>query len=1126
MNLDLSTARRLLAACAAWLALGAAAQAPIAPTPLGPIEQPLWLRHPAISPDGRQVAFAYQGSLYLVPAAGGSARLLVGNGHHATRPVWSPDGRLLAYASDVHGNHDVFVVAAEGGPARRLTTHSAAELPVSFTPDSRAVLFTAARQDSRDNVLFPSRSMPELYQVSVDGGQRPRQLLTTPALAARFNAAGSQLLYEDLKGYEDEWRKHQVSPVARDLWLFDLKSGRHRQLTTWGGEDRNPLWSPDERSVFFLSERSGSFNVWKMPLERPQDAEQVTRFERHPVRFLSQARDGTLCFGFDGELYTLAPGAAAPRKLAVQLANPAPPSRIETLRLSQGATEMATSPDGQEVAFAVRGEIFVVSTEFGDTRRITSTPGQERSVSFSPDGRRLLFAGEHEGSWNLYEATLPGSRKDNPYFFAAAQVPVRTLLKNGKENFQPRYSPDGLEVAYLEERTTLKVLNLASGQTRVVLPGAMNYSYADGDQWFEWSPDGRSLLVNFLDRTRWSYEVGLIDAQGKGPLLNLSKSGYEDEHPVFAQGGRMVLWFSDRLGLRGASGRAHKDAFGMFLTTEAFDRFNLDKAEYALLKKAEDDEAKAKDDKKDVKKDDKKPETKGGGKADAAKKPGEAPAIKLPDPVVVEREGLQDRVVRLTPNSGNLRAAVMTADGEGVLFVVQTAEAHELWLNRPRQKELKKVAAVPASKPGDDDEDTVILQLDAKGENGFLLAGGNLHKFKVPKGEGEIKLEGLKFSAVMPLDRAAERAAIFEHVWRQMLKKLYVADMNGVDWAGYRKAYERFLPHIGNNHDLAELLSEMLGELNVSHTGAGYRPRVQGADSTAALGAFFDEAHGGAGLKLAEIVDGGPLALARLRLRAGMVIETIDGVAIAAGAEVDSLLNQKAGQRVQLGVFDPATQRRFEEVVRPISQREQGELLYQRWVKRMQAMVERLSGGKLGYVHVRGMNDDSYRDVFADVFGRHSDKQGLIVDTRFNGGGNLAQELAMMLSGKRSYEALPRGQSIGWEPGNRWTLPSLVVMGEANYSDAHLFPWVYRHLGIGKLLGMPVAGTGTAVWWETLQEPAMYFGIPQVGFRSAKGEWMETTHIEPDIRVPNAAAGLAAGRDAQIEAAVKELLKK
>jgi C-terminal processing protease CtpA/Prc len=317
----------------------------------------------------------------------------------------------------------------------------------------------------------------------------------------------------------------------------------------------------------------------------------------------------------------------------------------------------------------------------------------------------------------------------------------------------------------------------------------------------------------------------------------------------------------------------------------------------------------------------------------------------------------------------------------------------------------------------------------------------------------------------------------------------------------------------------------MLGELNVSHTGSGFRPKVPGADATAALGLFFDESHAGAGLKVAEVIENGPLAGAKSRLRAGMIIEAIDGVAIAAGAEFDSSLNQKAGRRVPLMVFDPASNQRFEQVAKPISLGEQNQLLYERWVKTLRAMVDRLSGGKLGYVHVRGMNDDSYRDVFADMLGRHSDKQALIVDTRFNGGGNLAQDLAVLLSGKRTYEALPRGQSLGWEPSNRWTQPSLVVMSESNYSDAHLFPWVYRLLGIGKLLGMPVAGTGTAVWWETLQEPAMYFGIPQVGFRSAKGEFMETALIQPDIQVANDPARLAVGQDQQIEAAVKELLK-
>jgi tricorn protease-like protein len=373
---------RRLVFLAALAATGAAhAQATVA---LGPLANPLWMRYPALSPDGSQIAFAFEGSLFIVPAGGGVARLLVANGHHSFAPVWSADGRRIAYASDVHGNFDVFVVDALGGPSRRLTTHSTNELPLSFAPDGQAVLFSAQRMDARTAVQFPGRQVGELYRVSIEGGKRPVQVFSTPALSGSFNSAGTQLVYEDWKGYENAWRKHHISPVARDVWLYDAKTGKHRQLSSFGGEDRNPVWSPDEQSIYYLSEKSGSFNVWKMPLAQPEAATQVTRFAKNPVRFLSVAKNGTLSFGYDGELYTLAPGAMEPTKVSVQIAADTRVDRVENVKLTEGATEVALSPDGQEVALIVRGEVFVASTEFGDTRRITNTPGQERSDSSSP----------------------------------------------------------------------------------------------------------------------------------------------------------------------------------------------------------------------------------------------------------------------------------------------------------------------------------------------------------------------------------------------------------------------------------------------------------------------------------------------------------------------------------------------------------------------------------------------------------------------------------------------------------------------------------------------------------------------------------------------------------------------
>jgi C-terminal processing protease CtpA/Prc len=456
---------------------------------------------------------------------------------------------------------------------------------------------------------------------------------------------------------------------------------------------------------------------------------------------------------------------------------------------------------------------------------------------------------------------------------------------------------------------------------------------------------------------------------------------------------------------------------------------------------------------------------------------------------------------------------------------VETADSVDLWVNRPRADDNKKVASFPAPKGGRGESQAMDLQLDAKGDMGFVLVGGRIQKFKVPKEDGPIKAEPLAFSAELNLDGAAERAYMFDHVWRQTQAKLYTTDMGGVDWAYYRQVYERQLPFVSNDEDFAELLSEMLGELNVSHTGSGYTGHPANADATAQLGAFYDSAYTGAGLKVAEVIEGSPLEAgpAPRGRRHGDREDRRRGH--RPGGEVDSLLNQKAGKRVLLSVFDPAKGQRFEQVVKPIATGAQNELLYQRWVKRERALVDKLSGGRIGYVHVRGMDDKSYRHTYSELLGRDSGKEAVIVDTRFNGGGNLHDELATLLSGKRYLQFVPRGQELGWEPTGKWTKPSLVLISESNYSDAHLFPWTYHHLGIGKLVGMPVAGTGTAVWWETLQDPDLYFGIPEVGFRDAQGNYMEKALIQPDVQVANDPARIVRGEDQQLEAGVQELLK-
>ena len=1060
----------------------------------------LWLRYPAISPDGGTVLFCYKGDIYKVPAAGGQAYPLTISEAYDYAPVWSHDGKSIAFASDRFGNFDIYVMPASGGEARRLTFHSSADVPSGFTADDKSVLFTSARQDSAANVQFPMSTFPELYSVSVNGGEAAL-VLTQPAISATVDPAGSKIIYHDQKGYESEWRKHHTSSVTRDIWVYDLKTKKNTQLTTFKGEDRNPVFDSNGNDYYYLSEQGGSFNVYKSSLAKPSMSTPLTNFAKNPVRFLSSADSGVLCFGYDGEIYTQSAGAA-PRKIDVRIAQDGRQVLERIVPVGDGVTEMRLAPNGKEVAYIFRGEVFVGSVEGGVAKRITNTPWQERSVSFSPDGRTLVYAAEKDNNWNVYKTSIV--RKEEPYFYASTLLKEDAVVATPAEEFQPEFSPDGKDIAYLENRVVLKVFNLASKEIRTILPAEHNYSYADGDQSYRWSPDGKWFLVQYGYVRLFTPQVGLISSDGKGRVVNLTKSGFDNIAARWGMDGKMMYWGCTREGAANVDGSpVTYDVYGLFFTRDAFDRFKLSKTDFALLKEQED---KAKEEKDKAEKD--KPK-------DPQAKAGDVKKEEPKKDIVVEFEGLDQRKARFTIHSADIADMALTKTGDKLFYLARFEKGYDLWVNELRTRDTKLFVKLGASSAG--------LELSADGKALFVLADGRVSKIDPESG----KMEPVSIGGEMALDQAAEKAYMFDHMWRQMKQKMLVADLYGADWDSYYPIYKKFVPFINNNYDYAEMVSELLGEMNVSHTGCYYSgARTPASDATASLGFFADYDHAGPGLKVAEVLSGGPLDKANLKIRTGHIVEKIDGLALDGSVDHYKLLNRKAGQLALLSVHDPATKTRWEEAVKPISMGEEGALLYRRWVKARRAEVDRLSGGRIGYVHVQSMNDSSFRTVIEEVLGLSIDKEALIVDTRFNGGGSLHDQLADFLNGKKVFDILPRGQLIGYEPYNKWIKPSIVLMGECNYSDAHLFPVEYKIKNIGKTLGMPVPGTGTFVWWEGQIDPSLRFGIPQGGWRTPEGILCENTQLEPDIRVKNDPDVMSAGRDQQIEAAVRELLKK
>ena len=1065
-------------------------------------ENPLWLRYTAISPNGQTILFSYKGDIWAVPSAGGTAIPMTLTESYEYAPVWSHDGKKIAFASDRTGNFDIFVMAASGGEAKRLTFNSNREIPWSFTANNNDVIFTAYRQDVVTNAQFPIPLMSELYTVPVTGG-KVALLLPTPALQVCPSATGDKILYEDIKGYESEWRKHHTSAIARDIWLYDFKSKKCTQLTRFSGEDRNPVFDDGNQDFYYLSEQSGSFNVFKSSITDPTKTTAITKFTKHPVRFLSRSDKNILCFTWDGEIYTLQPGGE-PRKVAINVFADGRSSQEKIVPVNEGFTEMRLSSNGKEYAYIFRGEVFVSSIDGGYTKRITNTPYQERSVSFSPDGRSLLYAAEANNSWNVYTTSI--IRKEEPYFYASTVLKTEPVIATAAEEFQPEFSPDGKEVAYLENRVVLKVINLAGKQTRTIMPATVNYSYADGDQYYQWSPDGKWFLVNYAFPDRiFSPEAGLVSSDGKGEIKNLTLSGYDDYGPKWSMGGKMMIWGCNRNSDREQGGNlTSADVYAMFFTKAAFDRFRLSKEELALVKDQEEKAGKEKKKTEDKSKD-------GGDKK--SKSDTAADAKKDSAKVEIDWENLTDRKAKLTVHTSAVRDWLLSKDGEKLFYLTSFEKDNDLWVTELRTKETKVLAKIGAKRPG--------MELSSDGKFILVFADGKPMKVEVEGG----KTEPLKTTGEMLLKPAGERSYIFDHSWRQFKEKFYVEDMQGVDWDYYYTAYRKFLPYINTNYDFAEMLSEMLGEMNASHTGCGYRGSFPNTDQTADLGVFFDYNFNGPGLKIAEVVEGGPLDKASSKVKQGCILEKIDGETITDSLDFYAMLNRKTGKLILLSVYNQASGERWEESVKPISIGESNQLLYQRWVKNRRNEVERLSEGKIGYVHVRSMDDASMRTVFEEALGRNFEKKAIIVDTRFNGGGNIHEQLSDFLSGKKWIDIVPHGQYIGSEPYDKWVKPSIVLVGESNYSDAHLFPVAYKLKNTGKTLGMPVPGTGTFVWWEAQIDPTLVFGIPMGGWRTPDGKFCENNQMEPDIRVPNDPGILSSGRDQQIEEAVKELMK-
>ncbi|MDE6143838.1 MAG: peptidase S41, partial [Muribaculaceae bacterium] len=539
-----------------------------------------------------------------------------------------------------------------------------------------------------------------------------------------------EILYQDRKGVEDVLRKHERSSGTADVWLY--RNGDFSQLTTFNGADQSPVWGNGD-TYFYVSEKDGTLNVFEAKVGSGSDR-QLTKFTKHPVRSLSASNNGLLAFSWDGDLYTLRPGNE-PKKVSVQVTADDYDSDLVKRYVNRGASDIAVSPEGKEVALIIRGDLYVTSTDYETTKRITDTPAQERTASFAPDGRTIVYDSDVDGIWQLFTAKIKNDKEKQ--FAYASDIVIEPLYKCGTSAMQPMFSPDGKKVAFLEDRTILRVIDLDTKKVTTALDGKYNYSYSDGDIPFAWSPDSKWLIVSYIGKSGWNNtDIALVKADGS-QVVDLTESGHSDNNPKWALDGKAITYSTGKYGMKAqGSWGNQQDVILMALDPEAWERFNFTEEEAALAEKAEKDE---KDGDKGDSKDSKKDKKKKGKKEKADKKEDKE--------TVLDLDNRRYRTRRLTGRSSSMWDYFLSPKGDKLYYVAASTEGgyniHVKDLKKGETKVLLKGVAG-------------ALNPDKKGENLFVLSGSGIKKITLSNSD----VKDIEFNA--PYDRkpSLERAYI------------------------------------------------------------------------------------------------------------------------------------------------------------------------------------------------------------------------------------------------------------------------------------------------------------------------------------------------------------------------------
>ena len=1028
-------------------------------------------RYPALSPDGKTLVFSYQGDLWSAPSDGSArARRLTAHPAYERRATFSPDGKRIAYNSNRYGQNDVLVMPVDGGETERLTYYSGGSTLQAWSGDGSTVLVTARRELQRRG--------PAFYTVKATGGKpgRPKPLLAiSNLLTGALSPDGKHLVFA--RGSGDWSRRGYRGSANADIWVYTLATKQFRRLTTFEGQDLWPLWLPDSKSVLYVSERDGTYNLYRQSISGGGPV-QITRYKGDGVRNPTVSADGSrAAFEVGDRIATVALNTpnAVTRDVPLAVATDEKRNDLVVETLTGNATEMAATPDGEQIAVVVKGDIFVMDKDGGRAAQVTDAPTRDSDLAWSKDGKTLFFVSTRDGNPELYAVT---SADPNEPRLSRALRHMETRLTNTPEpERNPQLSPDGKQMAFVRGRGDLMVGDARGQNARAALKGTNLAGY-------DWSPDGKWFAVSRSDEN-FNNDILIMPADGSKPPVNISMHPRDDRSPAWSPDGTKLFWTSERLD--------HQyDLYYVYLTEEDDQRTS---EEWERLREKQ----------------------KAGSKSAADSRANK--------PVAIDFEKIHERVRRLTTGLGNETAPSLAPGADGHTWVAFSASGDgpsslsliDFVDGGPSTPTPRRVATGGGSR-----------QWVQNGKALLFLATGGTPSSVAPAG-GEPRT--IRFRARYRYSRSALQMAAFDEAWQILNERFYDPNFHGADWKALHAKYRPMAAAASDPDDFYDVLRLMMGHLNSSHIGVTPGDRNFETESlpTGVLGVVWDENHTGPGLKVARVISGGPADRRASRLRPGDVITAIDGTPVAADTDPDVLLADTVGEQVSLQVTGADGASR-EVIIRPSSPGQISDLLYNEWVEESGKRVRELSGGRLGYLHVQGMNKPSQdrfeQGLFAEAYG----KDGLLIDVRDNGGGSTADYLLTMLTIPRHAFTIPRDGVPGYPqdrlPLYAWDRPAALLINQNSYSNAEIFAHAFNVIDRGPVIGRPTFGAVLSTGAASLIDGSS-IRVPGRGwYVLTTGVNQEHTGAAPDIDVDLTPADELAGRDPQLEAAVKALLAR